>query len=69
MASSQEHSRKGDVGDLDISFSELWMTGQYHSHILSFHEYSHEEAITAARHYKLTKKKALFGRTFWLVKY
>ena len=27
MASSREHSREDDVGDLDSSFSELWIEG------------------------------------------
>ena len=57
MASLRKHSREDDVGDLDSSFSELRIEGYYHSHILPSREYSREEAITAARHYKSTKKK------------
>ena len=67
MASSREHLREDDVGDLDSSFSELWIEGYYHSHISSSREYSREEAITTGRHYKPTKKKSLFGRTpYWI---
>ena len=42
MASSREHSREDDVGDLESYFSELWIAGKYHSQILQ-HDITSQE--------------------------